>query len=217
MSPHSRAHVEPGERTGRVPVRDAGGAFDGLRSEPAEDDVQTALLVRFRRYGDPVELPRRVEQFVPLVDEFVVLPRLLQDLNEVCQTERPVVERDVHRLELLHPIAVHDPERQPPLGDVIDDGEVLGETNRLLVQGTERDVRTEFDLVRCRRQRCQHTGGGRRVSSLGEVVLGHPRTIEVVRLCYPCEIDHLPVQFRVWTVIVWMPITGERPEPYLHD
>ncbi len=120
-----------------------------------------------------------VVELVALAGVAEALPRpgQLQDVDALLGARHAVRHREAERLELVDRVAEADAELDAPARQLVEDGEVLGEAQRVR-ERDDRDVRRDPHPLRAGRGRTGDRGERRQVAVLDEVVLAEPDLVE---------------------------------------
>ncbi len=156
--------------------QDVGGVAGGPRhAELAgrrDPQRRAARLHRGRRHRDVVELVA-----LAVVAERLARPGQLQDVDALFGERHAARNRDAEGAELVRRIPEPGAQLHPAAGDLVEDGEVLGEADRMR-ERQQGDIGGDAHPLR-------HGGGGagdggeaREVTVLDEVVLAEPHEVE---------------------------------------
>src|SRR5262245_35902213 len=131
------------------------------------------LLVRLRHDADIAELEVR-----PVVREALLRPRLSEDVERLEKTGTALAVLDIEPLVVTREPAAADAELKPPLREMVDGRDVLGETQGM----TERqNLNRDADLDPARaggERRSDHERRGQHRAVFLEVNLGEPHGVE---------------------------------------
>jgi hypothetical protein len=135
----------------------------------------------------------------PVVCKGPAGPGAASDLDKLVGSRAAFGPRDPQRAELLDPIAGRNPEFQPAATQVVDDGGILSEADRVL-EGSEDDRGSQSHGRGSHRERREHREHGREVALVGHVVLGQPDRLEPERLRRLHLIQHLAIKLVIGPV-----------------
>ena len=130
-----------------------------------------SLLPPSANFG-PARLGRRRRDVhrAPVVLERLARPRRLERADRLAHARRPLRHRDVEHGELVAHVPARDDQVEATFAQEIDDGDVLGEAERVVERHDQRhDV--DPDGGGARRDRRRHRQRAREVAVVGAVVL----------------------------------------------
>lgn len=193
---------------GDVAVRKLTGPAYGGVDVAAEKDRRPRLRGGRRRHTDGV-----ISQDRPREGETSPRPGATKNLDGVEKAWQPLAERDPEHPELFFPPTEPEPDRESSRRQLIYDGRVFGEANRIMKR-RQHDAGSESDHRRGGRKGPEHDEQRWHVPVGRPVVLTYPRRVEPRRLRHTDQLECIRVFARERPSRARRELRGEEPDSH---